>query len=36
MVYSCHRPRLVFSHILPTDLCVWEGGVGVGGWRGMG
>ena len=29
MVYSCHRPRLVFSHILPTDLCVWEGG---GGW----
>ena len=29
MVYSCHRPRLVFSHILPTDLCVWEGGWGL-------
>ena len=38
MVYSCHRPRLVFSHILPTDLCVCVGGGGVvvGGWRGMG
>ena len=31
MVYSCRRSRLVFSHILPTDLCVCGGGGGGGG-----